>query len=156
MGFGGGSGGSSAISGASDVALNSVADSQQLQYDTATSKWTNGAVAARLVENINIVPSSGSALTIPDVSTATVTLTSLSANCTITFPTASIGKSFSLRIVYEATARTITWPATVRWPNDTAPVLTNVQGKQDLFSFVCLSNSGLWMGFVAGQNYSAT
>ncbi len=156
MGFGGSSGGGGAISGASDVALNNVADDQQLQYNTSTGKWTNGAIASRLVENINIVPTSGSALTIPDVSVATITLTSLNANCTITFPTAALGKSFSLRVVYEATPRTITWPSSVRWPNDTAPTLTQVNGKQDLFSFVCLSNSGLWMGFVAGQNYSST
>lgn len=157
MGFGGSSGGGGgALSGASDVALNSVAENQSLQYNASTAKWTNGAVAARLVENINVVPSSGSALTIPDVSEATITLTSLNANCTITFPTPALGKSFSLRIVYEATSRTVTWPSSVRWPNDTPPVLTNVQGKQDLFSFVCLSSSGLWMGFVAGQNYSAS
>lgn len=155
MGFGGGSGGSSALSGASDVALNNVADDQQLQYNSTTSKWTNGAVASRLIENINVVASSGAAVTIPDVTTATVHLIALSANCTFTFPTATPGKSFTIRLTFPATAYTVTWPSSVRWPNSTAPTLTNANGRQDMFSFVCLA-SGLWMGFIAGQNYSAT
>lgn len=155
MGFGGGSGGSSALSGASDVALNSVANDQQLQYDTSTSKWTNGAVASRLIENIATVASSGAAVTIPDVTTATVHLITLSANCTLTFPTATPGKSFTIRLTFAPSPYTVTWPSSVRWPSNTAPTLTQTAGRQDMFSFVCLTN-GLWMGFVAGQNYSAT
>ena len=155
MGFGGSSGGSSALSGATDVALNNVADDQQLQYDTATSKWRNGVVASRLIENINTVASSGTAVTIPDVTSSTVHLVALSANCTFTFPAATPGKSFTIRITFASSPYTVTWPSSVRWPNSTAPTLTQAAGKQDMFSFVCLA-SGLWMGFVAGQNYSAT
>jgi hypothetical protein len=43
MGFGGSSGGSSAVSGASDVAMNTPAEAHVLIYDSATSKWNNGA-----------------------------------------------------------------------------------------------------------------
>ena len=152
MGFGGSSGGSSAISGASDVALNTVANNQQLQYNTSTSKWQNGPVATRLVEIVNTVASSGGALTIPDVTTATIHDVTLSANCTVTFPTATAGKSFTLRITYPATTYSITWPGSVDWPNDTAPALTQVSGRKDIFSFVCFTD-GAWIGFVAGQNY---
>lgn len=152
MGFGGGSGGSSAISNATDVALSSVADNQQLQFDSSTEKWTNGAVASRLVENINAVGSSGGSVVIPDVTSSTVHLITLSANCTFTFPTASPGKSFTIRLAYSANSYTVTWPSSVRWPNSITPTLTNVNGRQDIFSFVCLTN-GLWMGFVGGQNY---
>lgn len=157
MGFGGGSGGGGggAISSATDVALNSVAADQQLQYNAATSKWTNGAVASRLIENINTVATSGSAVTIPDVTSATVHLIGLSANCTFTFPTATPGKSFTIRLAFSSGSYSVTWPSSVRWPGDTAPTLTNATGRQDMFSFVCLTN-GLWMGFVAGQNYAAS
>lgn len=41
MGFGGSSGGSSSLSGASDVALNNPSDEQVLGYDSDTSKWQN-------------------------------------------------------------------------------------------------------------------
>jgi hypothetical protein len=43
MGFGGG-GGSSSIAGSSDVALNSLANTQVLTYDSPSSKWKNAAV----------------------------------------------------------------------------------------------------------------
>lgn len=152
MGFGGGSGGSSALSGATDVALNSVANNQQLQYNTSTSKWTNGPVATRLVEVINTVGASGASLTIPDVSTATIHNVTLSANCTLTFPTATAGKSFTIRVTYPATAYSITWPGSVDWPNGIAPTLTQASGKKDIFSFVCFTD-GEWTGFVAGLNY---
>lgn len=155
MGFGGGSGGSSALSGATDVALSSVADDQQLQYNSTTSKWTNGAVASRLIENINTVASSGAAVTIPDVTSSTVHLVTLTANCTFTFPSATPGKSFTVRLTFGASAYNVTWPSSVRWPSGIAPTLTQTSGRQDLFSFVCLTN-GLWMGFVAGQNYAAS
>jgi hypothetical protein len=151
MGFGTG-GGSSAISGASDVTLNSVTNSQQLQYNSSTAKWVNGPVATRLVEAVNVVNASGTALTIPDVSTATVHDITLSGNCTLTFPTATAGKSFTIRINYPATTYSINWPSSVAWPNATIPALTQVSGKQDLFSFVCITN-GEWVGFVAGLNY---
>jgi hypothetical protein len=151
MGFGG-STGSSSLSSASDVSLNTVTNSQQLQYNTSTAKWTNGPVATRLVEIVNTVSASGTAYTIPDVTTATVHDITLSGNCTFTFPTASAGKSFTIRITYPATSYSITWPTSVDWPNDTAPALTQAQGKKDLFSFVCITNNS-WVGFVAGLNY---
>jgi hypothetical protein len=40
MGFGG-SGGSSSVSGSSDVVLNAPATDQVLTYDASTSKWKN-------------------------------------------------------------------------------------------------------------------
>ena len=40
MGFGG-SGGSSSISGSTDVALSGLATDQVLTYDSSTSKWKN-------------------------------------------------------------------------------------------------------------------
>jgi hypothetical protein len=153
MGFGGGSGGgSSAISGATDVSLSSPANNQGLQYNSTTAKWQNGPVASRLVENVNNVASSGSAVTIPDVSTATINNIGLNANCTFTFPTATVGKSFTIRITYANTTSTITWPASVDWPNNITPALTQVTGKKDIFSFACFAD-GEWTGFVAGLNY---
>ncbi len=152
MGFGGGSGGGSAISGASDVSLSSPANNQGLQYNASTSKWQNGPVASRLVENSNTVNTSGAAVTIPDVSVATMNTVSLTANCTFTFPAATVGKSFTVRIIYTNTTSTITWPSSVDWPNALNPALTQVAGKKDIFSFACFAD-GEWTGFVAGLNY---
>jgi hypothetical protein len=45
MGFGGSGGGTSSISGASDVALNNPSDDQTLGYDSGTAKWQNVTAA---------------------------------------------------------------------------------------------------------------
>mgnify|MGYP004496643429 CR=1 FL=1 len=152
MGFGGGTGGSSSISSATDVALSSVAEAQQLQYNSGTTKWQNGPAASRLVESVNTVASSGSAVTLPDTTTATIHNITLSANCTFTFPAATAGKSFTVRITHGGTGFAVTWPVAVSWPNSVQPDLTSVSGKRDVFSFVCVNN-GEWMGFVSGLNY---
>jgi len=46
MGFGGSGSGGGSISGAADVALSSLANSQVLSYDSSVSKWKNSAVAS--------------------------------------------------------------------------------------------------------------
>lgn len=46
MSFGGSSGGSSSVSGSTDVALNAPATDQVLTYDSSVSKWKNKAVPA--------------------------------------------------------------------------------------------------------------
>ena len=151
MGFGAG-GGSSALSGATDVALSSVSNAQQLQYNTSTSKWQNGSVASKLIETVNTVASSGTAVTIPDTTVASINNITLTANSTFTFPAAVAGKSFTVRINHGSSGFDITWPVTVDWPNGVTPTLTSTTGKSDVFSFACIVN-GEWMGFVAGLNY---
>ena len=153
MGFGAGSGGgNNAISGASDVALNSVSNAQLLQYNTSTSKWQNGAAASRLVETVNTVASSGTAVTIPDTDVATIHNITLTANSTFTFPSAVAGKSFTIRITHGSSGFNINWPSSVDWPNGVTPTLTGTAGKRDVFTFACMAN-GEWMGFIAGLNY---
>jgi hypothetical protein len=153
MGFGSsGGGGGGTISSAADVSLNTPANNQGLQYNSTSAKWQNGPVASRLVEVANTVAASGTAVTIPDVSVATINNVTLTASCTFTFPAATVGKSFTLRIAYTNTTSTITWPASVDWPNSINPGLTQVNGKRDIFSFACFAD-GEWTGFVAGLNY---
>jgi len=150
MGFG--SGGSGSISSSTDVALNTPALNEQLVYNTSTQKWQNGPVASYLIETVRTVATSGAAQTIPDVSTATVHNITLTANCTFTFPVATAGKSFTIRLTQGSGGFTATWPVSVAWPSGTAPVVTTTAGKRDFFSFTCTA-SGEWFGFVAGQNY---
>ena len=152
MGFGSSGSGGGAISGASDVALSNPANNQGFQYNTSSLKWQNGPVPSQLQENINVVSASGATETLPDVTTATLHDVTLSANCTFTFPTATAGKSFTLRINYTSTSFGVTWPSNVDWPSDITPTLTQVAGRRDIFSFVCFTN-GAWTGFTAGLNY---
>lgn len=78
----------------------------------------------------------------------------LTGNCTYTFPTPAAGKSFTLIQKQDATgSRTVTWPASVKWPAGTAPTITATASKADKFIFTAIDSSS-WLGSVAGQNYT--
>jgi hypothetical protein len=104
-------------------------------------------------DTVNTVAASGSALTLPDVTVATIHRVTLTGNCTFTFPTPAAGKSFTLTLVQDGTgSRTATWPASVLWPGGTTPTLTTTAGKADVLSFMA-DDATNWRGFVAGLNY---
>jgi hypothetical protein len=115
---------------------------------TLTAAGSGGGGAAT-VETVNTVAASGAAQTIPDVTTATLSNITLTAACTLTFPTAAAGKSFTLVLTQDATgSRLVTWP-TMKWPGGVAPILSTVAGKVDVVSVMCVDGTN-WMGFVAG------
>jgi len=94
---------------------------------------------------------SGSAITL-SVANGTFDIITLTANCTITMPTAQAGKSFLLFLRQDATgSRSVTWN-TVRWAGGTAPTITGTASRQDIFSF--FSDGTNWYGVTVGQNYT--
>jgi len=124
-----------------------------LRVNTSSSPSLAGSGSASGVENVNAVATAGASQTLPDVDTATVhRLTLTSANCTITFPTAAAGHSFTVVLVQDATGgRTVTWPGTVLWGGGSTPTLTTTAAKRDVFSFLCADGTN-WLGMYAGQN----
>jgi len=89
-----------------------------------------------------------------DCSTGTVFSKTLTANTTFTFsnaPSSGTAYAFTLKIVQDATARTITWPATVDWAAGTAPTLSTDSGAVDVFVFLTHDGGSTWYGFTAGQ-----
>lgn len=106
-----------------------------------------------LTETVNTVATSGSSQTIPDPATgATMSRITLTANCTLTFPTAAAGKSFYLALGQDATgSRTVTWP-TIQWPGGVTPTLTTTPSKVDRFAFLCDDGTN-WVGFTSGLNF---
>lgn len=59
----------------------------------------------------------------------------LGANTTLSFVNPPGPGSFILRLVQDATgSRTVTWPASVKWPGGTAPTLTTAANGEDLIS----------------------
>ena len=153
MSFGGGSG-SSSISGSSDVVLNAPATNDVLGYNSGLGKWQNlnlnlNATYAPAVEAVNTVVASGLAQTIPDPSVQSISQITLSANCTLAFPSVAAGKSFTLVLVQDGTgSHTVTWP-TVKWVAGVAPAVTSTAGAVDWLSFACADGVN-WVGFVAG------
>lgn len=81
----------------------------------------------------------------------------LSGNTSYTFsnPAAS-GKvsSFTLKVTQDSSARTITWPAAVKWAGGTAPTLSTGSGDIDVFVFITYDGGTNYYGFVAGQDMS--
>jgi len=53
---------------------------------------------------------------------------------------------------YNGTGYSVTWPASVRWPNAVAPTLTNTNGKRDMFSFLTIDGGTTYNATIAAQN----
>jgi hypothetical protein len=89
-----------------------------------------------------------------DLANGSVQYLTLTGNCTYTFPTPVAGKSFMLIQKQDGTGgRTVTWPASVKWPGGTAPTLTSTASKADKFIFTAVDGSS-WLGSNGGQNYT--
>jgi len=68
----------------------------------------------------------------------------ITTNSTFTFSNAPASKVYSFVLELTHTSGTITWPANVVWPADTAPTLTT--GKVHLFVFITDDGGTKWRG----------
>jgi len=92
-----------------------------------------------------------------DVGTCSAFKLTLSANCTLTFSSATTDEawSFGLFLVQDATGgRTITWPASVLWAGGTAPTLSTTANAIDYLVFTTFDGGTTWLGALAGANFS--
>jgi hypothetical protein len=103
-------------------------------------------------------PSISSGTLTLDLSAAQVFLVSLGANITTltisNVPTDSntlVG--FTIIFTADGTARTITWPGSVKWAGASAPTITSTNTKKDVYSFITTDNGTTWLGFIGGQNF---
>jgi len=118
--------------------------------DTLTNKTLTNPTITNYTET-TVSANTSTAYTV-DITTGTLQILTLTGNCTYTFPTPTAGKSFTLFQKQDATgSRTVTWPATVKWPGGTAPTLTSTASKGDKFVFT--ADGTYWWGSTAGQNY---
>lgn len=110
-------------------------------------------VAPREKQNSAII--AGNVLTI-DCNIGSVLAVTLTANITsVVFtnvPAISNSYSIILSFTGDGTARTITWPASVRWPNSTPPTPTATAGKVDTYVLYTYDAGANWFAFVSGQN----
>jgi len=58
-----------------------------------------------------------------------------SGNVTFTFSNPVAGASYVLKLIQGSTARTYTWPATVKWPSATAPTVSTTNDYVDMVTF---------------------
>ena len=84
----------------------------------------------------------------------TVALNAAITTLTISNPPASgSGGSFTLIFTADGTARSVTWPASIKWSGGTAPTITSTSGKVDSFAFFTSDGGTNWQGYVGGQNF---
>ncbi len=92
-----------------------------------------------------------------DLQTATVFDVALNGNITTltinNVPTSGTTGSFILLLTADGTARTVSWPASFKWPSGTAPTLTSTNGKSDIFTFITDDGGTTWYAFISGQNF---
>ncbi len=89
-----------------------------------------------------------------DLATATNFVHTLTGDTTYTFSnpaTTGNATAFTLKVIQDTTARTITWPASVDWAGGTAPTLTATSGGVDVFVFYTIDGGTTYYGFTAGQ-----
>lgn len=114
---------------------------------------THGLATGLVTDVVNTQSDAGSAYTIPAPTTYGIHDLTLTTSCTLTFPTAVAGQSFTLILRQDTTgSRTITWPATiVKWDGGVAPTLTTTASAVDILGFFCADGTN-WFGFVSGQD----
>mgnify|MGYP001208144123 CR=1 FL=1 len=73
-------------------------------------------------------------------------------NITISASNGATGQCFIIEITQDGTgSRTVTWFATIRWADGTAPTLTTTASKRDVFGFR-VTGANTYDGYVVGQN----
>lgn len=82
----------------------------------------------------------------------------LTASCTLTLsnpPATGRAGSVTLILTQDGSgSKTITWPASVKWSNATAPTLTTTAGGVDIIQLMTTNGGTTWRGFLAGNNLS--
>jgi len=116
--------------------------------DFGVATFTDG-----INESFTSVTSTSNATTI-DCETGNVFAHTLTENTTFTFsnpPSSGTAYGFTLKLVQDSTARTVTWPASVDWPGAEAPTISEGSGEVDVFVFFTHDGGTTWYGFTAGQ-----
>lgn len=107
---------------------------------------TAGDIVVGGTPALNVVPTAGAAQTLI-VGRNLLTLTA--ATCALTLPTLADGAEVIVRLKQDGTGgRLVTWPGTVKWPFDVAPVLQTGAGAADEFALV--GDGSVWRGVATG------
>ncbi len=116
---------------------------------TLTNKTLTNPTVTNYVETQNTA-NTGASITI-NLADGTVENLTLTANTTITMPTAVAGKSFIIYLKTGTGGFSVTW-STVKWPSGIAPAVTTTASRMDIYSF--FSDGTNWYGTTVGQNYT--
>ena len=94
------------------------------------------------VYDVNDVAATGASETVLAATIDEVNRFVLTADCTITFPTAAVGASFVLATEQDSTGDwTVTWPGTVLWPDGVTQQPSAGIAVIDVWRFLCADGS---------------
>ena len=94
-----------------------------------------------------------------DLSNGNFVTATLTGNATWVFSLGSVPSgdsvAFTLHLTNDATGgRTITWPASVVWPNGVVPTRTTTANRTDVYTFYTFTGGSTWYGNLSIYNYS--
>ncbi|CAB4123040.1 hypothetical protein UFOVP29_199 [uncultured Caudovirales phage] len=133
--------------GANDaVFISSTGLTSVAQFKTYSETMTAPAISSG---NLTLDLYNGTVFNVSlsgSVTTVTISNTSVVA--------ATAGSVASFVTIFNGTgsAYTVAWPASVRWPAATAPVITTTAGKRDVLTFFSTDSGVSWNSFISGQN----
>ena len=136
--------------------VSTAAEINKLDNATFTT-GTGGDITLNdaVYEKSSLVTSSSGAATL-DAQSATHFIHTLTENVTYTFSNpAPVGHvtTFTIVVEQDSTARSITWPASVKWASGSEPPLSQGSGEVDIFVLINYGYTS-WYGFAAGQDMS--
>ena len=122
-------------------------------FSTSTFAITPTFKAYREAVGANTVSTAASTI---DLSTFNIFNLSMTSSTTVSFtnpPASGIAYSFMLYCKQDAVgSRTISWPATVKWPNNSVPTMSTGANKIDVFSFFTLDGGTTYLGALSLAN----
>jgi len=144
----GGGAGANVASLGNDITLLGTSEASKVVTADA-----NGVVIfdAGVVEDETAITSTSNAATI-NCRDGNVFTHALTENVTYTFsnpPASGRAFGFTLKVVQDATARTITWPASVDWAGGEAPDAP-ASNEVNIYAFITHDGGTTWYGFTAG------
>ena len=122
---------------------------------SGTTIIDNSSRVVNIGDLVNAVGNTSTAATI-NLNNGNFVTATLTGNCTFTFSNPSAGaSSFTLFLTNDATAgRSITWPVSVKWPNNTIPIRTTTANSSDVFTFFSIDGGTNWYGSISIFNYA--
>ncbi|XAI96490.1 putative tail fiber protein [Microcystis phage Mel-JY34] len=128
---------------------------QNASSTTLTAPTLTRPVIGSARETISVANASGAQAI--DVSPQGYFAYTLTGNVTFSFsnvPSTGTAIAITIELIQGGSGSyTVTWPGTVKWPSNVAPVLTTTVGKIDVVTLVTRDGGASWLGFVAGQNF---
>lgn len=150
----------------SKLHVNGTAKVQtSLEVGTSATVGTNLTVTGQVkagsyFESLNSPTISNTGVVNLDLSLATDFTVVMDKNITsfnITNALANASNNFTLELVQPSSGgKTVAWVftnKTIKWPDNSAPAVTSLANKSDIFGFRSRDGGTTWYGFVGGQNF---